>query len=107
MSINEQIALAQGWTEIQFDYVGDDFELIGIPQGYTFPVIIPDWQDDADAALPLLAELMDGYLAFEAAQWVVGWWNHDGFRSIEDESAARAVCRAWLIWKGIEVEASE
>jgi hypothetical protein len=71
--------------------------------------IIPNWPVDIAAAWELLVEAQQGpyQQAVEVHRTIAVsllWWCLIGNKFAKDNTAPRAICLAWLAWKGLSNE---
>lgn len=102
-SINRKIAEARGWTnlhtEVMRNYCVQEWQdtLVGRqPGGQYDDDRVPDYENDLNAAWPLLAEML-------GEPGIIKFISH---LSSDPKMAAREISIEWLQWKGIEYASS-
>lgn len=101
MTLNERIRQAKRWTIGGDDVEGTHYYLS--PEGE--PADPPDWEH-TDAALDLMREMaVTGCLlhALADGRWACGFAGPEGVDRRKDKSPWKAICRAWLAWKGVRI----
>ena len=118
--IRLKIAELKGWRvyDVNLDYRVEKY--MGTSPEGVFYAVLPDWPTDIAAAWEMVEEIKAAGIWFMMgnpdfnpdAAMVHGWWaklylpdDDTGGIEIEQvaDTAARAICLAWLTWKEVEV----
>lgn len=110
--LNEAIAIARGESGWEYIETITDYDNPAIKEKRLFPEPKP-YATDMNAAMELLCELPhDGPLdirSYGDGWYSLKYWQYDeaeeagaGY-SFESRTFSRAICKAWLEWKGVEI----
>ena len=111
------IARAKGWEVVSFSDVNDYYFIDGEGEGVIAYSPLPNWPEDISAAWELVEEIRAANFLTKILMWdhtdrcAIEWTPrsghnisiHDSF--VEDSPCSRAICLAWLAWKGVSIDA--